>query len=72
MDEAILWDKLKIKAARKAASLTADDVARSCGVTSQAIKNIEMGIRHPSPRTVIAFADLFGVKVADLMLDDHK
>ena len=44
----------RIKAARKAASVTQAELAKHIGYTTQHISNIECGVYKPSSRTIAA------------------
>ena len=44
----------RIKAARKLASVTQEELAAHIGYTSQHISNIECGVYKPSSRTIAA------------------
>ncbi len=60
---AVLLDPNRIRMARKAADLTAASVARTLGVSRDAVVQWEAGLRHPSPSTQHALASALGCNV---------
>lgn len=49
----------RIRAARKAASLTLEELGKQIGVSNQALSAIERGIANPSKQTLVSLAKLF-------------
>jgi len=57
---------MKIRALRKSAGLTQDDLAKKCGTTQQQIAKLEMGVTDPKVSTLEKVAAALACDVKDL------
>ncbi len=62
---AVLLNPERIRAARMAAELTPAFVARTLGVSRDAVVQWEAGVRHPSPTTQHALASAIGCDIIE-------
>lgn len=58
--------KLRIKEFRKGRGLTQQQLGEAVGLSKPFVSQLERGEREPSAQSLQAFADYFGVKIADL------
>jgi transcriptional regulator with XRE-family HTH domain len=56
-----------LRAARRGAGISQDDLARESGVDRTAISTYERGRREPNLRTIVRLADALGIAPAELV-----
>lgn len=61
---------LKIKAIRQAAKITQEVLAEGCGISVEAVSNIERGVNYPHFETLIQITEILGCSLSDV-LDDN-
>ncbi|MBR1599947.1 MAG: helix-turn-helix transcriptional regulator [Alphaproteobacteria bacterium] len=61
---------LKIKAIRQNAKITQEVLAEQCGISVEAVSNIERGVNYPHFETLIQIAKILGCSLNDI-LDDN-
>ena len=61
---------LKIKAIRQAAKITQEVLAEGCGISVEAVSNIERGVNYPHFETLVQITEILGCSLSDV-LDDN-
>ena len=63
---------LKIKSIRKRTKITQEVLAERCGLSIEAISNIERGINYPHFETLVQIANILDCSLSDILDDDTR
>lgn len=68
----VLWENLKLKAARAAKDMSQKDLADAVGVTRQTINAIENGDYNPTIKLCTAICRVLGKTLNDLFWEEDQ